>query len=326
MPRISRSSLLISVAIMIAAVTAACDSPASKPTAEPDPPTPIPTVTAEAESLAEDSIANINPRRRDFVGVEVQECLAGELGFGIDPTTGLFDRGLLREVDAADLAVVFEKCDVAQGDRAAPFGGRRGQGGGFVGGAFADPEVQECLAAELGEDFASSDGGIFGGLIGGGLSEELTAAFEECGIDFSGGFGGRLGGGGRGGFDGDGSFQECLTEALGEDALLQLRNSEGSPSEELQEALQECGNAVVIPVVPESGSGDGAGPVPGEPAEEPEATPVPVSDLTVEQLICLSSELEPADLARVVVATSSGDLSTLSDAVLPALTKCDVGS
>jgi len=338
MPRISRSSLLISVAIMIAVVTAACDSPASKPTAEPDPPTPIPTVTAEAESLAEDSTANINPGRQDIAGVEVQECLAGELGFDIDPTTGLFDRGLLREVDAADLATVFEKCDVAQGDRAAPFGGRRGQGGGFAGGAFADPEVQECLAAELGEDFASSDGGIFGGLTGGGLSEELTAAFEECGIDFSGGFGGRLGGGGfggggagfggggRGGFGGDGSFQECLTEALGEDALLQLRIPEGPPSEELQEALQECGNAVVIPVEPESGSGEGAGPVPGEPAAEPEATPVPVSDLTVEQLICLSSELEPADLARVVVATSSGDLSTLSDAVLPALTKCDVGS
>ncbi len=326
MPRISRSSLLISVAIMIALVTAACDSPASKPTAEPDPPTPIPTVTAEAESLAEDSTANINPGRQDIAGVEVQECLAGELGFDIDPTTGLFDRGLLREVDAADLAVVFEKCDVAQGDRAAPFDGRRGRGGGFAGGAFADPEVQECLAAELGEDFASSDGGIFGGLTGGGLSEELTAAFEECGIDFSGGFGGRLGGGGRGGFGGDGSFQECLTEALGEDALLQLRNPEGSPSEELQEALQECGNAIVIPVEPESGSGEGAGPVPGEPAAEPEATPVPVSDLTVEQLICLSSELEPADLARVVVATSSGDLSTLSDAVLPALTKCDVGS
>ena len=322
MPRISRSSLLISVAIMIAVVAAACASPASKPTAEPDPPTPIPTVTAEVESLAEDSTANINPGRQDNAGVEAQECLAGELGFDIDPTTGLFDRGLLREVDAADLATVFEKCDVAQGDRAAPFGGRRGQGGGFAGGAFADPEVQECLTAELGEDFASSDGGIFGGLTGGGLSEELTAAFEECGIDFSGGFGG----GGRGGFGGDGSFQGCLTEALGEDALLQLRNPEGPPSDELQEALQECGNAVVIPVEPESGSGDGAGPVPGEPAAEPEATPVPVSDLTVEQLICLSSELEPADLASVVVATSSGDLSTLSDAVLPALTKCNVGS
>ena len=322
MPRISRSSLLISVAIMIAVVAAACDSPASKPTAEPDPPTPIPTVTAEVESLAEDSTANINPGRQDIAGVEVQECLAGELGFDIDPTTGLFDRGLLREVDAADLAAVFEKCDVAQGDRSAPFGGRRGQGGGFGGGAFADPEVQECLTAELGEDFASSDGGIFGGLTGGGLSEELTAAFEECGIDFSGGFGG----GGRGGFGGDGSFQECLTEALGEDALLQLRNPEGPPSDELQEALQECGNAVVIPVEPGSGSGDGAGPVPGEPAAEPDATPVPVSDLTVEQLMCLSSELEPADLARVVVATSSGDLSTLSDAVLPALTKCNVGS
>jgi hypothetical protein len=322
MPRISRSSLLISVATMIVVVAAACDSPASKPIAEPDPPTPIPTVTAEAESLAEDSTANINPGRQDIADVEAQECLAGELGFDIDPTTGLFDRGLLREVDAADLAAVFVKCDVAQVDRAAPFGGRRGQGGGFAGGAFADPEVQECLTAELGEDFASSTGGIFGGLTGGGLSEELTAAFKECGIDFSGGFGG----GGRGGFGGDGSFQECLTEALGEDALLQLRNPEGPPSDELQEALQECGNAIVIPVEPGSGSGDGAGPVPGEPAAEPEATPVPVSDLTVEQLTCLSSELEPADLVRVVVATNSGDLSTLSEAVLPALTKCDVGS
>ena len=391
MPRISRSSLLISIAIMIAMVAAACDSPASKPTAEPDPPTPIPTVTIEVE----DSTANANMGRQGISEAGVQECLAGKLGFEIDQTTGLFDRGLLTEVDAADLAAAFETCGVEQGgrptggvgrlggglvgsgiadpevraclieemgedaldnigqgsgiglgeewvaafekcgvdsgDRATQFGGRRGPGGGgFAGGAFVDPEVQECLTAELGEDFGSSDGGIFGGLTGGGLSEELTAAFEECGIDLSAGFGGRLGGvrrglgggGGFGGLGGDGSFQECLTEALGEDALLQLRNPDGPPSAELQEALQECGNVVAIPVEPGSDTGDDADPV----LAEPTATPIPVSELTVEQLTCLSNELEPADLASAVVATSSGNLSEISDTVLAALQTCGVGS
>ena len=394
MARISHRYLLISIAIMIAVVAAACDSPASKPTAEPDPPTPIPTVVTESESTTEDSTANVNTSRQSFAEAAAQECLAGELDFEIDPATGLFDRGLLREVDAADLVAAFETCGVEQGGRQAGGGGRIGGGfvgsgiadpevreclteemgedaldnlgqgsgiglgeewvaafekcglssgdgaipfsggrGGFAGGgAFADPEIQECLSTELGEDFGSG-GGIFGGLTGGGPSEELTAAFEECGINLSAGFTGRIGGGGgfggggfggggRGGFGGDGSFQECLTEALGEDALLQLRNPEGPPSAELQEAFQECGDAVAIPVEPDGGTGDGAGPIPGEPT----ATPIPVSDLTVEQLTCLSSELEPADLAGAVVATSSGDLSEVSDTVLAALQACGVGS
>jgi hypothetical protein len=121
---------------------------------------------------------------------------------------------------------------------------------------------------------------------------------------------------------GDGSFQECLTEALGEDALLQLRNPDGPPSAELQEALQECGNVVAIPVEPGSDTGDDADPV----LAEPTATPIPVSELTVEQLTCLSNELEPADLASAVVATSSGNLSEISDTVLAALQTCGVGS
>ena len=392
MPRISRSSLLISIAIMIAAVAAACDSPASKPTAEPDPPTPIPTVTTETGSTTEDSAANTNTGGvtrfgGGFVGSgladpEVRACLTEEMGedalddLGQGSGIGLSEewvaafekcgvasggrgiadpevRACLTEEmgeDALDnlgqgsgvglgeeWVAAFEKCGIGFGDGATPFGGGRGGGGrlggGFAGGgAFANPEVQECLSAELGEDFGSDGSGIFGGFTGGGLSEELTAAFEECGIDLAGGFGGRLGGGGfggggggRGGFGGlggDGSFQECLTEALGEDALLQLRNPDGPPSTEVQEALQECGNVVAIPVDPSSGDSDGDDLV----TEEPTATPIPVSDLTVEQLTCLSGELEPGDLAGAVVATSSGDLSKVSDTVLAALQTCGVGS
>ena len=333
MPRISRSSLLISIAIMIAVVAAACDSPASKPTAEPDPPTPIPTVTTETESTTEDSAASTNTGGRGFADPEVRACLTEEMGEDALDNLGQGSGvGLAEEWIAA-----FEKCGLGSGDGATLFGGRGGGGrlgGGFAGGgAFANPEVQECLTAELGEDFGSGGSAIFGGFTGGGLSEELTAAFEECGIDLAGGFGGRLGGGGfgggneggRGGFGGlvgDGSFQECLTEALGEDALLQLRNPDGPPSVEVQEALQECGNVVAIPV--ESGSGDSDGD--DLVTEEPTATPIPVSDLTIEQLTCLSGELEPGDLAGAVVATSSGDLSKVSGTVLAALQTCGVVS
>jgi hypothetical protein len=307
---------------MIAMVAAACDSPASKPTAEPDPPTPIPTVLIESEATTEEVGSRLGVREA-FTDPDVRACLLEEMGEdSLDNLGQGSGVGLGEEWVAA-----FEKCGVDSGEGAAPFGGRRAAGGGFAGGAFADPEVQECLSAELGEDFGSSDGGIFGGLTGGGLSEDLTAAFEECGIDLAGGFGGRLGAGGFGaggfgGLGGDGSFQECLTEALGEDALLLLRNPEGPPSTELQEALQECGNVVAIPVESGSDTGDDADPV----LVEPTATSIPISALTIEQLTCLSGELEPADLANAVVATSSGDLSKISDTVLAALQTCEVGS
>ena len=332
MPRISRSFLLISIAIMITVVAAACESPASKPIAEPDPPTPIPTIVIEAESEAEEVGSRVGVREA-LADPEVLACLLEEMGEdALDDLGQGSGIGLGEEWVAA-----FDKCGVGSGDGATQFGGRRGggarPGGGIAGGAFADPEVQECLSTELGEDFGSEGGGIFGDLAGGGLSEELTAAFEECGIDFAGGFGGRLGGGGFGGgggrggfgvggFGGDGSFQECLTEALGADALLQLRNPDGPPSAELQEAHQECGSAVAIPVEPDGGIGDGAGP----PPIEPTATPIPVSDLTYVQLTCLSGELEPGDLAVAVVATSSGDISKVSDTVLAALQTCGFGS
>ena len=325
MPRISRSSLLISIAIMIALVAAACDSPASKPTAEPDPPTPIPTVTTETTSTAEDSAANTNTGGQRFADPEVRACLTEEMGEDALDNLGQGSGiGLGEEWVAA-----FEKCGLGSGDGATLFGGRGGGGrfgGGFAGGgAFANPEVQECLTEELGEDFGSGGSAIFGGFTNGGFSEELTAAFEECGIDLAGGFGGRLGGGGGGrlggGFGGDGSFQECLTEALGEDALLQLRNPDG-PSAELQEVLQECGNVVAIPAEEDSGTGDSDGPDPIEPT----ATAIPVSALIYEQLKCLSSELEPGDLASAVAATSSGDISKVSDTVLAALQTCGVGS
>ena len=232
MPRISRSSLLISIAIMIALVAAACDSPASKPTAEPDPPTPIPTVTTEPASTTEDSTANADTGRQGVADRQVQECLAGELDLDIDPTTGLFDRGLLTEVDAADLAAAFASCGVEQGGR--PTGGGR-LGGGFVGSGIADPEVRACLTEEMGED-ALDDLGQDSGI---GLGEEWVAAFEKCGVEQ----GGRPTGGG--GAFGDPEVQECLTVELGDDfggeAGGIFGGFTGGFSEELTAAFEECG-------------------------------------------------------------------------------------
>jgi hypothetical protein len=115
-----------------------------------------------------------------------------------------------------------------------------------------------------------------------------------------------------------------LTDVAGPDAFELLRNSTGdAPPAELLEALEECGGGIPIRVEPDGGIGDGAGPIL---IEEPTATPIPVSDLTIEQLTCLSGELEPADLANAVIATSSGDLSEIADEVLAALQACGVGA
>jgi hypothetical protein len=224
------------------------------------------------------------------------------------------------------------------------FGDRRGAGG-FS--AFTT-EVQECLTEQLGEDFASGLTGGFGGRFGGsddhddegqsgdgGLSgsgggapnDDFTAALEACGVESGdggfGGFGGGLLGGGRGGLR-DGSFQECLTGLLGADALELLRNPTGGAPPELAEAFEQCSGP--IPIEPDGGIGDGAGPMPVDPADEPTATPIPVSDLSIKQLTCLSGELDAAALVSVVIATSSGDLSELSDEALVALETCGVES
>ncbi|MBT3995540.1 MAG: hypothetical protein HOF01_07045 [Chloroflexi bacterium] len=342
MPHISRSTLLISIALMIAMVAAACDTAAEKPTAEP--PTAVPTVVSESASTSEGEPAGRirEPGDRDTTGAasladpEVQECLAGELG--MDLSTGEFDLTSLRQLDPADTAAAFTACGAEFG-RSGGGGGILG-GGGFVGGGFADPEIRECLTGILGDD-ALDNLGQGSGL---GLEPESLAAFEECGINFgdtgggfqfgggegafggdSGIFGGGLRGG-RGGFGGDGSFQECLIGELGEDALASLRNPTGAPPADFQAALEKCGGGIAIPVEPDGGIGNGAGPIPIETITEPTATSIPVSELTIEQLTCLSSELDPADLAAAVVATSAGDLSEVSDELLAALQTCGVGS
>ena len=343
MPRISKSTLLVSIAIMIAVVAAACDTAAAKPTAEP--PTPIPTVDSASNSAADESEGESAGRIRapgDRTGTsaaniddpEVQECLAGELG--IDLSESEFDLTALRQLDPTDTSAAFVACGAEFG-RPGGAGGILG-GGGFVGGGFADPEIRECLIEELGEG-ALDNLGQGSGL---GLDPESLAAFEACGLNFGDGggggsrFGGRegafggdsgiFGGGQRGGFGADGSFQECLIGELGEDALGLLRNAGGAPSDELQAALEKCGTSISIPVDSDGGIGDGAGPIPIEPLEEPTATAIPVSDLTIEQLTCLSSELDSSALASAVIATSSGDLSEIPDEILAALQTCGVGA
>jgi hypothetical protein len=330
MPKISKSTLLISIAIMLTVVAVACDSSAEKPTAEPEPPTAVPTVV-ESESIGTDSAGRTRtPGVRgdsaaSFDDPEIQECLASSLEIDLGDSTE-FDVDALRQLDPIAISSAFQDCGVEFGRP----GGTGGilDGGGFVGSGIADPEIRDCLTGILGED-ALDNLGQGSGL---GLEPESLAAFEECGINFGDGggtrfqFGGGLRGGDRGGFGGDGSFLECMAEELGEDALIQLRNPSGAPSPEVQRALTKCGAGIAIPVEPDGGIGDGAGPIPIEPAEEPTATQIPVSELTIEQLTCLSSELDPSALASAVVATSSGDLSEIPDEILAALQTCGIGS
>jgi hypothetical protein len=334
MLRLKRSTFLISVA-MISIFVIACGA-AEKPATEPDPPTPIPTHVAEPTPA---SLAEGIPARRDggatgftaLADPEVQKCLATELGVEIDPGASIFDRSLLASVDPENVTAAFAECGVELPTRGT-IGGRggfTGGAGGFASRVLDDPELRECLTEELGEDALDN----LGQGSGFGLTPETLAAMQECGLNFGDGgsgfqFGGREGEGFRGGGGfADGSFQECMTEELGEDALSLLRNPTGEPPAELQDALAKCGGgAIAIPVEPGDGIGDGAGPISVEPAAEPTATPIPVSDLTIEQLTCLSGELDPAALANAVIATSSGDLSALSSDVLAALETCGVGS
>jgi hypothetical protein len=283
----------------------------------------------------------------------VRECISEQLGEDFDPESPDFGRSLLGRLGSDELAIL-EACGL---DVSGGFGGARrvpGEGrtdGGFgafggIGGlgALADPEIQECLTGELGEDFEldfgsrgdDGSGQRGSGFTAGGFGEEFTTALEKCGVNFAGGdfARGARGGSGRqdgGGFAG-GALQECLADLLGADALQSLRNPTGQPPEGFQEALEQCGGGIPIPVEPDGGIGDGDGPIPDGPipedpvVDEPTATAIPVSDLTVEQLRCLSGELEPAALTSVVIATSSGDLTSLSDEILVALKTCGIES
>ena len=342
-----RSTLLISIALMLAVVAAACGSAVLGPAAEPPAPTPFPTVTVEAEDSgnagADSGASDAGSFEESLADPAVRQCLEEQLGESFDPESVGPGGDLFGRLGFSELAVL-EECGVdVSGGFGTAFGGRRdggafgggGGGGGAGGGAGAGaftPESQECLAELLGEDFTGGFGGFGGrgdgdqprgGQFGGGIGDEFAAAFEECGIDFGdgGGFGGFAdrGAGGRGfggGTFGGGDIQECLIELLGPDGLQSLRNADGPPSEELLDAFDQCGGA--IPVEPDGGIGDGADPLPIEPTP----TPIPASDLAIEVLSCLAGELEPADLAAVVIATSAGDLTELSDEALAALATC----
>lgn len=336
MLRISRSTLLASIAIMIAIVAAACDTAAEKPDAEP--PTPIPTVVSESSQTSDDEVpAQSEDRIRapgdrggtgsaNIADLEVQQCLAGELG--IDLSASDLDLTVLRQLDPVATSAAFVACGVEFG-RPVGAGGILG-GGGFIGGGFADPEIIECLIGELGED-ALDNLGQGSGL---GLEPESLAAFEACGLNFGDGssgfqFGGRdrtFGGGQRGAFGGDGSLQECLIVELGEEALSLLRNPDRTPSAELQTAFEKCNSGTTVPVETDGGIDDGAGLITIPSSEEPAATQIPVSELTIDQLTCLSGVLDSSDLASAVIATSSGDLSEIPDEILAALQTCSVGS
>lgn len=351
-----RTTLLISIALSLAVIAVACGGAAAKPTAEPPPPTAVPAAreaatevpTAATKADDESPGDRAEGATRGQAGLTdpvAQACIAEALGVSLDPDSGRLGRDVLQGLGTEDFNEALESCgvDPDEGFGAVPggFGGRLLGGAGAAGAL--TPEAQACLTEQLGEDFAGGFGnqgggrqpggargtGATGGIFG-SLGEDFAAALEECGVDLDeGGFGGfgalrGLGGpdGEGGGFrgPGDGSIQECLTELLGADALASLRNPTGGPTPELLEAFQQCDGP--IPVEPDGGTGAGAGPIPVEPT----VTPIPVSDLTIAQLTCLSGELEPADLASVVIATSSGDLSELGDELLAALKTCGVES
>ena len=330
-----RNTLLVSVALMLAVIAAACSSAEPKPTAELPAPTPFPIVTVgmeDANAGADSGVAagGAGSFQESLGDPAMRECIEEQLGQSFDPESVGRGGDLFGRLVPAGLAML-EECgvDVSEGFGTA-FGGRRG-GGAFGGavGVRSLPETQECLAELLGEDFTGGftrrddDGQPREGPFGAGIGDEFSAAFEECGIDFGGdtGFGGFTGrdSGGRGfggGTFGGGAIQECLTELPGPDALLSLRNPDSPPSQELLDAFEQCSSP--IPLELDGGIGDGAVP----PPIEHTATQVPASDLAIEVLAYLSRELDSTELAAVVIATSAGDITELSDEALAALATC----
>ena len=302
---------------MIAVVAAGCDSAAEKPTAEP--PTPIPTVASQ--TMDTDSALGA---RNALANPELLECLSEQLGDGFDPDSGAIAPELFGRLGPQALSTL-ESCGV---DVAGTFGGAVQSLSDF-----SDPEVQQCLAGELGADVTNEGGEFDRNILRTIDPESVRIAFEVCGLNSARrtGGGGLFGGGqrgeGRGGFaSGAGDdIRECLTEELREEGLTLGRNPIGASPAEFQDALEKCGGGIAIPVEPDGGTGAGSAPIPIEPVTEPTATSIPVSELTIEHLTCLSGELDPADLTAVVVATSMGDLSEITDELLAALQTCDVG-
>ena len=325
MVHISRSTFLICIALMIAVIAAACDTAADKTTAE-SPTAESPTAVPPVASQDVDTTRSLIDA---FTDSEVLQCLSEQLGDRFDDDLGPVGPELLSRFGPRELAVL-ESCGV---DIVGALGGNVGAA------SLDDPEVQECLAGQLGMDLSAGEFDLT--VLRELEPTDISAAFEACGAEFGrpGAGGGILGGGGglfgggqrgasRGGFAGGagGDILECLTEELGEDPLTLLRDPIGVPPADFQAALEKCGAGIAIPIEQNDSAGDGTAPIPIEPITEPTATSIPISELTIEQLTCLSGELDPSDLAVAVVATSAGDISEISDELLAVLQVCGVGS
>ena len=194
--------LLIAVALMLAVIAVACGSTESKPATEP--PTPIPTVVVTPTSEVPSAGSEDGAPGTVLDDPAVRECISEQLGEDFDPESPDFGRSLLGRLGSDELAIL-EACGL---DVSGGFGGARrvpGEGrtdGGFgafggIGGlgALADPEIQECLTGELGEDFEldfgsrgdDGSGQRGSGFTAGGFGEEFTTALEKCGVNFAGG-------------------------------------------------------------------------------------------------------------------------------------------
>jgi len=317
MAHISRSTFLIFIALMIVVIAAACDTAADKPTVES--PTAVPPVASQ--DVETDTTRSLIDA---FTDSEVLQCLSERFGDRFDDDLGAIGPELLSRFGPRELAIL-EACGV---DIAGALGGTVGAD------SLDDPEVQECIAGQLGMDLSAGEFDLT--VLRQTEPRDIAGAFEACGTEFGRpGGGGILGGGGglfgggqrgavRGGFAGGagGDILECLTEELGEDALTLLRDPSSLATADFQAKLEKCRAGIAIPIEPNDSTVDGTGPIPIEPT----AISIPVSELTIEQLTCLSGELNPSDLAAAVVATSAGDISEISDELLAVLQVCGVGS
>jgi len=252
------------------------------------------------------------------------ECLSSELGEEVDIFT--LRRAQLGGAQPEQAVAALTECGVDPNAL-------------NVAGQFRNPEIQDCIAGVLGQGDSSlpriQPGSTFG------PSPELAAALEECGVE-SGDL--MLGNpADRGGFRGFGAFgggplanpevRECIAESLGaepEEATGGFFGGIPGSNEDVAAALEECGGDFGrFPGLP---SFDGI--TPSDPKDlgiSPTAetsdqflTPVQVSELSIEQLSCLSAQLDPVALGLVVVATSNGDISELDGDALVALIECGV--
>ena len=123
MPRIKRSTLLISIAIMLAVVAVSCEAAAVKPTAEP--PTPIPTVGSEHVS-EDDSTDSALSVREALSDPEVLECLSEQLGGGFDASSGAIGPELLGRLGPQELAMLEDDRDKRTSNKDKTDGGGQG--------------------------------------------------------------------------------------------------------------------------------------------------------------------------------------------------------